>query len=549
MTIQSSAVEIKERLTAIIADDEPVARRLLRHNLDRFAPHVEIVGEASNGQELLLLLEHTSADMLMLDIVMPGLDGLEALALFREKAIQIEVIIISAYGRFDFAQKALKLGAFDFLLKPVRPADLVACIDKCAAKIVSTRNINRSYADLERKVKVTENVAKTSLLREVVSGVFPLGDEVDSWNGLQFFDGDSPQLMVVVDVPGSVDDEVVDVIAGWCKMREAVWCESGKDRVVMLLKVNTDLSTIGSQFGWEKWAEAIVKSLNDQICAHLSQYHTGFPRIGYIGPTDGLGLARRYEIVCRAINRAYSSGKAVIKANSHEIPVSSMLQGQCEYENQILVIQTELVNEVRFGSLEAAKALLEEWVQRLLHLDYGYGFLRLEFATLINSVCRAGVEVTGRIHNFQAIRNTMVEELTQISTLDGMVGVVRSCLELVFNAFKTTGFVQDKLVSRAKAIVEKRFYEDLTLGQVASEVFVSQYYLSRLFKKQCGVGFQQYLMQIRIREAKNLLRNTDLSCAVVGEKVGYSNASYFSRIFGKVVGQSPTEFRQMFLDQ
>jgi len=158
--INSNAVEAKGRLTAVIADDEPVARRLLRHNLIRFAPHVEIVGEASNGEELLQLLDHVAADILMLDIVMPGLNGLEFLAQFEAKTKGMEVIIISAYDRFDFAQQALHLGVFDFLLKPVRPADLVACIDRCEEDISSRRNMHQSYADLKRQWRIVRKWSK-----------------------------------------------------------------------------------------------------------------------------------------------------------------------------------------------------------------------------------------------------------------------------------------------------------------------------------------------------------------------------------------------------
>lgn len=122
------------KLRVILADDEPVARRLLRRNLCRSAPNVEVVGEASNGYELLSLLESVTADMVLLDIMMPGLNGLEAFKRLGRKAEELKVIIVSAYDRFEFAQEALNLGAFAYLLKPVRPSELKQSIRKCASK-------------------------------------------------------------------------------------------------------------------------------------------------------------------------------------------------------------------------------------------------------------------------------------------------------------------------------------------------------------------------------------------------------------------------------
>jgi|GEM_PF-2112649 two-component system response regulator YesN len=542
--IDSNAVEVKGRLTAVIADDEPVARRLLRHNLIRFAPHVEIVGEASNGEELLQLLDHVAADILMLDIVMPGLNGLEFLAQFEAKTKGMEVIIISAYDRFDFAQQALHLGVFDFLLKPVRPADLVACIDRCEEDISSRRNMHQSYADLKRQMADSEKVVKTSILREVVSSVSAAEQEIFSWNGLQYFDSESPQLMIVVDVINRIDNDILDIVAEWGREKEAVWCTSGEDRVVILTPKNSGLDQTDLLCGSDCWAESVVHSLNNEICTLLPKDKAGSVRIAYIEPIEGVGLGRRYEIVCNAMNRAYVTSETVVRANPQRTSVSTISGAQHQYENQIAAIELRLLAEVRSGSLEGAVVLLQEWAKRVAHLDCGYSFLRLEFAVLMNSVCKTAIEVTGESEGFLAIRNDVVERLTRVSTLTAMADIAKTCLERVFDALRNTSSFQGKVVLQAKKIIDERFDQDLTLSQVASEVFVSPYYLSRLFKQQCGIGFQDYLTAIRISEAKELLRSTDSTCAVIAERVGYSTASYFSKIFGRITGQSPTEFRK-----
>ena len=205
----------------------------------------------------------------MLDIVMPGLNGLEFLAQFEAKTKGMEVIIISAYDRFDFAQQALHLGVFDFLLKPVRPADLVACIDRCEEDISSRRNMHQSYADLKRQMADSEKVVKTSILREVVSSVSAAEQEIFSWNGLQYFDSESPQLMIVVDALDRIDNEILDIVTEWGREREAVWCTSGEDRVVILTRQNSDSDHTDLLRGSDRWAESVVHSLHNEICTLL----------------------------------------------------------------------------------------------------------------------------------------------------------------------------------------------------------------------------------------------------------------------------------------
>jgi two-component system response regulator YesN len=96
----------------------------------------------------------------------------------------------------------------------------------------------------------------------------------------------------------------------------------------------------------------------------------------------------------------------------------------------------------------------------------------------------------------------------------------------------------------AKAIIEKRAHEKLTLSDVAAEVFISPCYLSRLFKTICGTSFQDYLTNVRIDRAKTLLRDTQMPCRAIGQQVGYESPSYFSKVFKQITGMSPTEFRQ-----
>lgn len=530
------------KLKAIMADDEAVARRFLKRNLQRLVPYVEVIGEASNGYELLSLLECTTADILMLDIMMPGLNGLEALQRLEGRTRSMKVIIISAHDRFDFAREALSLGVFDFLLKPVRPTDLMASIDKCAMKIVEERDIKESYVNLKKRTEITEKMAKASVLKGIVSGVPSATREVELWNGLELFDADLPQSMIVADVSGVVEEEVRGIISEWADVREAVWCMSGQGRVVILLKQDRDSYDKSCQVDWCNSLDKTVRELGSHIGQAISDKNTGEVKIAYVESVPGMGLACQYEVACKALNKAYMTGESVVKANTRIKSVSNLLEGR--YEDEVFAIECKLADEVKSGTLQGTLALLDELVERAIHLDYGYGFLSLELATVITSVCKVAVDVTGKSRDMFALRNDMVQKLMQVGTLCGMVDVVRSCLKTIFETLEVDESSNDRLVLSAKAIIEERACEGLTLSEVASETFVSPSYLSRLFKDTCGMNFQDYLTEVRITKAKALLRNTAMPCRVIGQMVGYASSSYFSKIFKERTGQSPTEFRK-----
>lgn len=361
------------KLRVIVADDEPVARRLLERNLRRSVPYAEVVGEASNGYQLLSLLDKVTADILLLDIMMPGLNGLEALRCLGTRNDHMKVIIVSAYDRFEFAQEALNLGAFAYLLKPVRPSELRQSIRKCVSKIIEER------------------------------------------------------------------------------------------------------------------------------AARVSRVKPGFSAFD-LSATAGL--------------------------------------------DSLFDVESKLIEQVRTGSLDGVRKTLDKLAWEIKDLTSIHGFLGLELASMTMRICKAAAEVTGAFEDISELRNLAVLKMMQCETLTETMNVMISCLEALFEHFESDELSTRRLVMSAKAIIEKRAHEKLTLSDVAAEVFISPWYLSRLFKTICGTNFQDYLTDVRINRAKTLLRDTQMPFRTIGQQVGYESPSYFSKVFKQITGMSPTEFRR-----
>lgn len=137
----------------VVAEDEEIARRALRLLCERSKCPVEVVCEVSTGRQVLEALEHARPDIILMDVVMPGMDGLEAARLAREKYPATKIAIVSAYEKFDYAQQALRAGAVDYLLKPVRPEQLEAFLEKLCAELDAERARQSHALTLEQSAR------------------------------------------------------------------------------------------------------------------------------------------------------------------------------------------------------------------------------------------------------------------------------------------------------------------------------------------------------------------------------------------------------------
>lgn len=207
-------------------------------------------------------------------------------------------------------------------------------------------------------------------------------------------------------------------------------------------------------------------------------------------------------------------------------------------------VESKLIEQVRTGSLDGVRKTLDKLAWEIKDLTSIHGFLGLELASMTMRICKAAAEVTGASEDISELRNLAVLKMMQCETLTETMNVMISCLEGLFGHFEYDKLSTRRLVMSAKAIIEKRAHEKLTLSDVAAEVFISPCYLSRLFKTICGTSFQDYLTNVRIDRAKTLLRDTQMPCRAIGQQVGYESPSYFSKVFKQITGMSPTEFRQ-----
>ena len=501
----------EEPLTVVIADDEVAARRYLRRQLQAYDLDLEITGEAGTGPDLLDLLGDGAPDVLMLDIMMPGFSGLEALERLHGQYRDMRVLIISAYDRFNFAQDAVRLGVEDFLVKPVRPPILRKSFIDCVQKVYRARKRVARHLRMRERATLADRAAQDALVRRLLS-------DHDAKGQLEAMGFPVPRALLVADVPQAAGHDLDAVMAKWVGNRTLLWCLLRPGRAVVMLPAGEIVQV----------AEDLLSTLSGACASQV--------RLAYTGAVDSTGELRdAYRSACVSLNLAYITDQQLVPVAQAE-PVDGDVRG-------VLSMEERLASEVRSGSLEEASRALQELTRVAVQQGDDAGFLETELVAAVTSACQVACSHMAEPKTMLQLRHESIRAILQAGTPEEMVRISRECLERIFDGFRSVEDRKHRLVTAARTFIEDNVGSSLSLDEVAKSVHVSSYYLSRVFTEVCGHSFSEYLTSLRLERSKELLRHSDLSCGDVGLRVGYSSASYFSQVFKQHVGMTPSQYR------
>ncbi|WP_051318114.1 response regulator transcription factor [Cohnella thermotolerans] len=491
----------------VIADDESLVRVSLTMMIKEMEAAWQIVGEATNGEELLERVAEHKPDIAIVDIRMPKMDGLEAIRQGRALSPLTRWILLSGFSDFEYAHQALKLGVSEYLLKPVAPAEL----EKTLLHIYRD---NKEYIGLlnqqfENNVFALCN-GLTSLKNEERSGVFFRG-RFTGW----IFVMDAPQL------PGRVTalerefyDELRRLADGHIVygMNAALLSlPSGALAAVAAWDPETGRAGedhVSRFFGKVKEAadkrcgeETMMTVLKTEECAGFEAMNEQLQQL--MQWTEARALC--------GIGRILSYSEVAQGARDPDkLEASRLLSSIAACFQNRMYLQAEQA----IGSLEtlAAKSGLADkpCMRQAARL-----FLRYAI----------GLDLPGEAPASQTARE------------------LRTFRERALREAREP--VPANLADQVIQYVEQHYMDDIGIGQMASELNVSVAYLSTLFHKKTGITFVKYLTRIRMHKAKELLLYTNLQIKQVAERVGYYSTRHFTKLFTEMFGKYPSEIRKI----
>lgn len=519
----------------VIADDEDELRKAIIRKVDWEAIGFCVVGDANNGAEALELVEKLEPDLLLTDIKMPFLSGIELARKVREVRPATHIAFLSGFDDFRYAQQAIHYNIISYMLKPISATDLTKELETIKKKI-DTR-----YQEFmgSQNARMESNSFVMPLLLD--SGINLHGEQLESelkqqaiQSGLLQNENNAFQYVVMVttvtDQTGRncTNHSMVHSLELILKKYVRYSCFYSNYKIVSLL--------IATAADFDKYLHILVEDIV-QSMERIMQL-TAVVGISRISPLLS-GCHEAYLEATNAISYA-ENGEANVHYIADEEP-----SGEWNI-NTLEGLVTELETRIKSGSGEELNRYIQEIFQDMKNRDVHKGKLNFIMIQLLSAVCKTVHAVTDR---------ELVEELGDNVFMQNITFQKGSLAEME-NQFREFCFAAQKMITEQKKkssevfcsstldIIEHRYGDsDLSLVGISNEINISPNYLSMLIKKETGSTFVELLTKKRIEVAKNLLLSSSMKVREISEKCGYNDQHYFSYCFKKYTGQSPNMLR------
>lgn len=503
-----------EYCRVLIIDDEFIMRQGMKHMLEWEKEGFQIVGEASNGQEGLLLVEEQKPHIVLADIVMPVIDGIEFSEIMGKRYPDIQLIILSSYDKFEYVKTTLLNGAADYVLKPtLNPEILLNTLHKAVDRIPGFQL---------RSVKAVPYVVQAEK--------FLLGfqEKLDEVTFTQCFPYTFFRLLAlnVREAVGRRKEEmtsVQNILISHYKEKEdyvslPVFLNEGILCVIINYRMKDEQAVIAD-------AEAAA----DRICRI---YPRSFPVLS-LKFTDKQQMRQHFrQEVTKGMSLAfYYPGKHLLITEEYQ---EDKPAERFEFETY-----TRLLRQRYHGE---ALQMFEDYVRYLLKC-------RMEEEKLKNLTRNLLYNFLIELENHLEIDGDSLKE-KYFSVLDEALWsdqFQESLDQIIFELKQIVergGSSEDRRVMEMKQYVASHYQEPLELSDIADQFGLSYHYLSSYFSQTAKEGFNEYLNKLRIEHAMKLLRESQMSIAEIGCAAGYSEHSYFCRVFKKITGDTPSGFRR-----
>ncbi|MFS0726940.1 response regulator [Paenibacillus sp. 1P07SE] len=523
--------------TALLVDDEPIILRSLEAAVPWEELGVSIVGKARNGEEALQLYHQHKPDIIISDIRMPSIDGIALMSEVRSCDARLIFIVISGYGDFEYARRAIREGASDYLLKPIDHEELTHIIRKSVVKLEAERRAREESDQLLHSVQALSLLARERLLAELTEGNSrPL--QHLKWLEMSLLE--QPYLMAIVQL-----DRFASVNKQWTPDEKRLWMFAVRNILEEWSAQNEGLAMFPFHSGeWILLFPAEMdrrkESLGGEIVRHIATYAKLACSVGFSRPVRGLDqLNAAYRSAQSALYQRFFAGQQTVFADR---PDTSPETGRPEQWPYPRWIEEELMQAIRSLDLFRLLGLLD---QLQLELEGG-GMSRESLLRFMTEIAIVSHREFGQLQlaselPIDGLLQQMEEAVTLEMAIAALKEAYRHWTELQLGARDQ----QDgaALIGKAQRYIDNHYRNDLGIDEVSDFVGLSTSHFCALFKQVAGLTFLEYLTRCRIDKARYILEHTEVKVYQLAPLVGYQDPRYFTQVFKKITGMTPSEYR------
>ncbi len=530
---------VDSKYTVLIVDDEKPARELVKTLVDWQEYGFIVCGEAKNGLEGYQLYEKLKPDLIITDIDMPVLDGLEFIRKVRQTDAAQKFIILSCYEEFAFAREAIRLNVDEYMIKDLLTKEEIIN-QLCQFSSVSKHQSEEEAMDVSQE---DWEINSRRLKHFIVNGAFEdaylfLRMQVRETYGIMVVSIDDYKRYQLYDPEldkGKMKSGVLDTL---CRAKQEnshilEFAHIGKGMFIVITRLTNTVSEGQLYYELTKMANAIryIHSKEHKETLTIAMGRT-FSHAHELEEAFHLAMdAIRYRLYLgRAKNISYNS--SIVKSINTSKP---------NVEKLIDEVQTQINNRNLEGAIESIIELFS---------DKNTGFIQYHYLMEVNEqLVMMFIEMAREYEVDQ--KELMDENISPLHDLDSMDTIAQMRAWFVALTQQLIGLLQEKEqysrhVLIAKQYIEEHMCEAVSLSDISDYLHLHKVYLARIFKKEMGVTITQYIHVVRVNEAKKLIRTTNLKLYEIAEQIGYANTHYFFVVFKKICGITASNYREKY---
>lgn len=507
----------------VVVDDKPLIRKSLIETINWIRLNCQPVGEAGDGLKAQEVIKREKPDLLITDIKMPGMDGLELTKYVKEILPNTKIIMITGYQEFEYAKGALSLGVCDLILKPIKNEKLEECIEKALEELRKQRaNVEEMiYSRKARQRQLLMEVVKGRRSPEQIGGAEIEQSGLSSFNVTFVF---THIRNVGKEIENQIKNNIMELMEGYQKTCSFEILELVSENKLVIAVLD------------DKKKSVRKRKINLKIC--LQEIN--------------IKMQIAYKVSCFfVVSRMTENIQAAIPCCQE---AQDMFQSQYFFcEENIL-----FVDSYTFPTASSGRGIiqkLDEFYRDLQHMEEETMLKKAtDMLTDIVEGSKGNVfqvkcllsEICITLLRHYRKENSTNEILEEIDKLEDIQSVEDYLLQFIhqMKVYAMKNESTHPLVKGAVDYIRKEYRGNLTLNTLAQELGVNPSYLSRLLKKETGKNFVDILTECRISQGKYLLEQPGSKVIEVCEQVGYSDYTYFYQVFKRIEGISPSEYKK-----
>jgi two-component system response regulator YesN len=525
----------------MIVDDEPTIRKGLKCFIDWTSLNCEVVCEANNGIEAKQYLQLNKVHIVICDVKMPGMDGIELSKYIYENFNKVKIILLTAFSDFSYAQSAIKYNVADYITKNNPTEKIPEAINK-VKELIRLENEKESKLEfLEKKIKDNSLEINDSFVRNILNGIISEKEFIST--KLQEI-GISPSNFFVISYEFNfIDNEGIDINTEdqskyFFAFRDFLELAYKNQRSYNVL-MNRNLACTIISFENSDYSQCIQSLL--KICNEILAMVENFIKLRV---SIGISCLHNVSHITTAYNESLDA-LAMNFYNLNEVYIYSYSLNKHKTQNYNLVekYNNDIISKIYSGDYEDAMLLVSNLFEVYKKDNEPVEYVKVSSIFLVSLCFRMLINNNLNLSNSLENEDYIYKKIQSSKTINSLYILISKFIKLVTELLSNNEKQHNYLISETIKFIRKNYNKDINLKAIAENIHINSCYLSRLYKKETGESIIDSLNKLRIEKAKELLKDPTKKVFEVAFSVGIEDAAYFTHVFIKYTGISPKEYR------